>query len=171
VGFFQGDFLTLKPKVGEILNFESFLSWNINLKLKFKISELGSIIRVLFTLEKIIIVFTLGPMAHAKLVYLLRKLICLSCADLLSCSALNYILGTSEKILMRRGAPRWFCNVWTFGASAIEYLTILSMRIEKFKTNCLREIWAYFWYCWNILNDYEGISEFIDLSSSRLNFE
>jgi hypothetical protein len=44
-----GDFIIFRPKVGEILNFEYFLSLEINLKFKIFFSKLSFIIKVLLT--------------------------------------------------------------------------------------------------------------------------
>jgi hypothetical protein len=50
VKFLEGDFVTFRPKVKKILNFEWFSSWESNLIFLHKNLQLGSIVRVIFTL-------------------------------------------------------------------------------------------------------------------------
>jgi len=42
-GFLGGDFVHFRSKVKEVLNYESFLSWEIILKLNFFFSTIGAI--------------------------------------------------------------------------------------------------------------------------------
>jgi hypothetical protein len=70
MGFLGDDFVILQPKVGEDVKSELFLSFEIHLKFK-----------IVFSLSQLQQLFTLGLVAHAIVVYLLRKegsLFCLS---------------------------------------------------------------------------------------------
>jgi len=70
-------------------------------------------------------VFTLGPMAHATLVYLWSKVVYfVLLAESPSQSVSSCTLGIAGKFLMSKGAPTWFETVWSYGVEAIDYWTI-----------------------------------------------
>jgi hypothetical protein len=50
VKFLEGDFVTFRPKVRKLLNFEYFSSWENNFIFLHKNSQLGFIVRAMFTL-------------------------------------------------------------------------------------------------------------------------
>ncbi len=95
-------------------------------------------------------VVTLGPIAHATLVYLWNKLVNLFCFVLFCTNEIHRtrmlqiaFLVSFGKLSRRRSASGWFHGVWTCNAKVFEYWMIFSLKI---KLNCS---WK-FWNNWNV---------------------
>ncbi len=72
------------------------------------------------------------------------------------------ILGTLEKPLANKGAPRWFCNVFTYGTKFIGYWIILwNIFFLKLKTQNCMESGVHFLCCSKAPYAHEKIQQLI----------